>query len=260
MQLTKFHALGNDFLIRLDDEPTPPIDPNLVRQVCDRRRGVGADGLFHVTRQAGGAISQVLVNADGSHAEMSGNGIRCVALSLWRAGWWDPLGGDIEIATVVGPRRVTWVEGDRDMARFMVAMGEVRVGDQVQGPQRGLLLGAWTVDVGNPHEVHLLDGDSSALSGVGMSAVALDRNIEFVVRSGVDAIAMRVHERGVGETEACGTGSCASAAVARAAGWVGDTVKVRNPGGTVEVDLSGSHALLTGEAVYVAEIEWGPQS
>lgn len=239
LRLTKHHALGNDFLVVLDREA----DPAMARALCDRRTGVGADGLISVV-----ASRWVLHNADGSRAESSGNGLRCAAQAVARARGVDAL--DITFETEAGPRRVQ-LDGDIGT----VEMGTVvvkRLGERDAD-----------VDVGNPHLVLHVD-DPSTVDLLALGAQHPDLNVEVIAIAEQDAIAFRVHERGAGITMACGTGSCAAAAAAHAWGLVGTSVVVHNPGGDVTVDLQDAaalttggaqEALLTGPTVFIADIE-----
>lgn len=255
MRLQKLHGVGNDFLVLLDGDGVVPIDGDVARALCDRRTGVGADGFIRAVRGDGHVVMHLL-NADGSPAEMSGNGIRCLGLAVRRVGWWTE--GDLDVLTDAGRRSLAW-HGD---GRMTVDMGAVKVLGPQGGPQGGEQGGAWRVDVGNPHLVHLLDGDAGSTAAVDLGAMAwADGNTEVVERGpagpGGGSVVMRVWERGAGPTLACGTGSCAAAAVVVQAGWTsGPVVTVHNPGGPVEVDLTDMDAvLLTGPAAFVADIE-----
>lgn len=237
MNLRKYHGLGNDFLILLDADGVQPFDADLARAVCDRHRGIGADGLIRMTADPGQGIRFELLNADGGRAETSGNGLRCAARAVVDVGWHS--GPDLTIATDAGPRRVIL----HDDGQVTVDMGRVTVAGE-------------HVDVGNPHRVVLVD-DLSTVDGTGHP----DLNVEFVVPGpGPDAITMRVFERGVGETQACGSGACAAAAVAHAKGLVGTRVTVHQPGGAATVDIDGDTGewtvALTGPAQFVFEAEW----
>jgi len=232
MRLRKYHGLGNDFLILLDADGARPVDAALARAVCDRHRGVGADGLIRLTREGAGPRME-LRNADGGRAETSGNGLRCAARAVHDAGW-EP-GPRFTITTDAGPRRVTLL----DDGHVTVEMGPVTVVGE-------------RVDVGNPHRVVLVDDLATAVP-----PDRLDVNVELVVPGpGPDEITLRVFERGVGETLACGSGACAAAAVAHAKGLVGSRVTVHQPGGDATVELDGGAATLTGPARFVFEVEW----
>ena len=266
MRLFKLHGLGNDFLVLLDDGSWGPVAAGQAAALCRRNTGVGADGLIRSERLGGGALSFALSNADGSPAEMSGNGARCLALAAARAGWWEDTGQPLVLRTPVGERRLEWQGGDLDEASLRVGMGPVRsFGDPADRGRRLVANGdgscGWMVDVGNPHAVALLEGPMPGREELEVvtTADAAQVNYEFVVRGPeVGAVTMIVHERGVGWTRACGTGSVAAAWAAHQQGWVGRLVTVHNPGGTVQVDLSGPEARLTGPAVFVATVEVAP--
>jgi diaminopimelate epimerase len=236
MRLTKHHGLGNDFLVALG----VPGDAGLARALCERRTGVGADGLIGCTRHDGRLVMSVW-NADGSRAEMSGNGIRCLAQALVDAGW--AREGAFTITTDAGPRSV-WVEPESAPGLRMVRVDMGPVGTRPDG----------LLDVGNPHEVVLLD-DPGALAAA-TDPGRPDRNVELVVAGpGPDELTMRVFERGVGETRACGTGAVAAAVAAHRAGLVGPRVVVHQPGGDVVVEVKAETVVLTGPAQRIAVVE-----
>lgn len=267
VSLVKYHGVGNDFLIALDPAGLPGgsvLDPAFAAWLCDRRRGLGADGVI-VARPATGAgdVRMELANADGSPAETSGNGLRCLGLALADAGLAPD--GEVLVETDAGPRRVSLERREpAGAATLRAEMGVVRIGDPVSVPAG--LGPAWRArhaEVGNPHLVLL----GPSLDGVDIAALGSDlerarpggQNVEAASPAG-DGLALVVWERGAGVTEACGTGSCAVAAVARASGLVGDLVAVHNPGGTLVVDLSGPDPLapeagLSGPAARVAYVE-----
>jgi diaminopimelate epimerase len=229
MHLRKYHGLGNDFLVLLDFDGKQPVDGELARAVCDRHTGVGADGLIRLTGT--GDLRMELYNADGGRAETSGNGLRCVALAAADAGW--DVGRSFTIATDAGPRRVDL----HDDGLVSVEMGTARIDGR-------------RVDMGNPHRVVLMDTDDI------VEPDHRHENVELVWPGpGRDELRMRVFERGVGETMACGSGACAAAAVARAEGLVGQRVTVRQPGGNVTVQL-GDPIVLTGPAAYICDVEY----
>ena len=260
MQLSKHHGAGNDFLVVTDPEGRVDVGADLARALCDRRFGVGADGVLHLLPgRDGAAVAMELFNADGSRAEMSGNGIRCLAQAAVDAGMVTP--PSFTVATDAGPRDVEYRAGAQDgTARVSVDMGVPALGpDQ---PQHFADRRARTVDMGNPHLV-LLGPDLAAVDvvevGQGIqTAFPAGVNVEFVaVTPGTDEITLRVYERGVGETLACGTGSCAAAAAAHAWGLVGTRVTVVNPGGPLEVTLDG-RVRLEGPTWRVADLSVDP--
>jgi diaminopimelate epimerase len=240
MDLVKYQANGNDFLIVFDLDPASPVevDPARVRGLCDRYRGIGADGFIRATRGSDGATLKMdLVNSDGSPAETSGNGLRCLALAAAECGVVDD--PEIVIIDGGGTHRLTLGEG----GQITVDMGSPKIDDLTCAP------GAWSafVDTGNHHLVMTEDGEGLDLKTVASSYP--DRNVELVRLGGDDAkLVVRVWERGAGETLSCGSGAVAAAAAARRWGLAGDRVRVSQPGGTLDVDLSGETALLTGPA------------
>jgi diaminopimelate epimerase len=251
VQLEKYQALGNDFLVLVDADQSCPLDEEFVRRVCDRHRGVGADGVIRVTPGTGGAdLTMELRNADGGRAEMSGNGIRCMVRAALNAGM--VTGPEVVVATDAGPKRV-WVK-DEGLT--------VDMGPAVLGPEREQSRPGWRqreVEMGNPHLVLLCpDPDAVNVAALGPKLEQLRPggvNVEFVAPGpGADELRYRVWERGAGETLACGTGACAAAAAAHAWGLVGRQVTVHSPGGDLEVDVGEDAVLLTGPAEHVATV------
>ena len=264
IHLTKHHALGNDFLVLLD---APDVDGSgfdmaqLARRVCDRRRGVGADGLLVAEPAEGYTARMTLFNADGSRAEMSGNGIRCFAqaLATHRASLDDQL-----ILTDAGDRTVTMsATADADTISARVDMGEVAPLAEPSGwatlgchPDRPVM----HVSLGNPHSVVGVD-EVAVVDLADLGGKVPHVNLE-IVEPGPEttAITMRVHERGAGITEACGTGACAAAFAARSWGLVAggsSEVTVHMDGGTAIVgfdDADASRVSLTGPATYIGSI------
>ena len=271
VELSKLHGLGNDFLVVLDpggldpgalDPSTRPVlDAGRARRWCDRHHGIGADGLILGTRLPPGDGDEALLrfrlwNADGSEAEMSGNGIRCLAHAALDAGW---IPDDIPfgVMTPAGRREVTIRRGAGPGATWaMVEMGVAKVRGEVERCNVGH--GQVLVDIGNPHLVVLgPDPASLDVGALGPALAASDPaglNVEFVALGpGPDEVTMRVWERGVGETEACGTGACAAAAAVHHWGRVGAAVTVHQPGGAAAVDLRRDGTVtLAGPSVHIA--------
>ncbi|MCU1496550.1 MAG: dapF [Acidimicrobiales bacterium] len=280
-RLSKHHGLGNDFLVFLTDDPVVAGDREAwaVRapEWCNRYRGMGADGLLLGLRgQPGVDLVMTLVNADGSFAEMSGNGIRCLAqaealrrmtpeaeLAIQTDGGWrqvslrpDPAGNPYACAAsvdmgpaFVGPSPDTPVQlSDRQIEEIgLAALGL----DAIK---------SITLDLGNPHLVLLVEDLAAVdLEQAGRhheAAFASGMNVHFVAptRGEADAMDMMIWERGVGPTEACGTGA---AAVARAAyDWdlTGAQVTVHMPGGDAVVDV-GPTMTLHGPSVWIGDVE-----
>ncbi|MFE7846397.1 diaminopimelate epimerase [Microbacterium sp. NPDC057407] len=280
---TKGHGTGNDFVIVSDPDGELDLSDDQVAVLCDRRFGIGGDGILRVVRAdaidegadaaASGAVWFMdYRNADGSRAEMCGNGIRVFARYLAEVGWATLDDGPLAIGTRAGVKTVT-----RSDLGFEVDLGPWRVEPQevlvrargIGAPRPGL-----GIDVGNPHVVVALP-DERELDGLDLTAVPQlhpepphGANVEFVVpsdplvRDGVGTIRMRVFERGVGETLSCGTGVAAAALAVR--DWAGaaapDHWTVEVPGGTlgVRMPLVGDerHVLLSGPAtlVYSGEV------
>jgi diaminopimelate epimerase len=248
MRLEKYHGLGNDFLVLLDFDGRHPLGAEEVRALCDRHRGVGADGVIRVT--PGPAME--LYNADGGRAETSGNGIRCLARAVVDAGL--AQGPNLSVRTDAGVRDVRI--GDDGLVS--VDMGTPAVHQSADGDVPAGALRAARVDMGNLHLVVLVDGDPGpeVVVYAARRAVVDGLNVE-VATVGPEAgrITMRVWERGVGETRACGTGACAAAAAARSWGLADDHVVVHQPGGDLRVNLTGDTVVLTGPAVHVCSVE-----
>jgi diaminopimelate epimerase len=259
LTLTKHHALGNDFLVVF--HPHVADLPSLARRLCDRRRGIGADGLLVGESEEGYAGRMTLFNADGSRAEMSGNGIRCFAQAL--AGHRGDLSPQ-RILTDAGERTVTLSATEvPDVIHAAVDMGQVlpipvpadwhRVGTDPLRPVSHL-------SVGNPHTVVGVDRVAD-VDLMGLGRVVPYVNLE-IVEAGpeADAITMRVHERGAGITEACGTGACASAWAASQWGLVPGSVRellVHMDGGDAKVRLhhpAEGRVTLIGPAQFIAAV------
>lgn len=234
------HGLGNDFV--MFDGPLS-IGPNQVAAVCDRRTGIGADGILIVTPRADNEVEMGYWNADGSAAEMCGNGLRCVARYAADKGWLSSEGGTVH--TAVGPMAVQPTPD----GRFRVEIGKPTVGDEFAHD-----LAFQRVSVGNPHAVTFVSDVSQApveLLGSNLErATPGGTNVEFAQPT-AEGIRVRTWERGVGETNACGTGAVATAVAARKAGLSGDVVTILLVGGPLEVELDGPDAYITGPAEYV---------
>jgi diaminopimelate epimerase len=256
VRLTKHHGLGNDFLVLLDPAGTDDVDGATARALCDRRRGVGADGVIVVGPGADGAdVNTVLRNTDGGRAEMSGNGIRCLGQAVALDRGTDRL--DLVVATDAGPRAVAVAPGsDPWTAAVRVDMGVAKV--DLEPSLEALVGRAALVDVGNPHLV--LPREDLAAVDVRADGPPLEvlapggLNVEWYRRRDDGDLEVVVWERGAGATEACGTGACAVAAADAA--WHGRSgaVQVHMPGGAVEVGL-GESLTLTGPSVLVATVE-----
>jgi len=265
VSFSKGHGTENDFVIIPDPEGVLELTAEEVALICNRHAGIGADGVLRVTHagHVAGWTGDPDVwfmdyrNADGSIAEMCGNGVRVFAHYLIQQGW--ASGPTIPVATRAG-LRPTEVLSD---GRYRVGMGPVTVErDPVSVEPYGASAAfvAIPADVGNPHAVSTVD-DVDQLDlhrqprWTPTSRFPDGVNVEFIQRLGPQHIAMRVYERGSGETRSCGTGTCAAAAVA--AMQAGDTdlpvsYRVDIPGGTVEVELAADQCYLTGPAEIIA--------
>ena len=253
MQFLKGHGTENDFVLLPDHDGALDLTADLVRQLCDRRAGIGADGVLRVVRtvatpDASGQDAEWFMdyrNADGSIAEMCGNGVRVYARYLVDRGL--AAEGRLRLATRGGVKDVTVTPAAVTVDMGVATVGEPVAVDGVAGT---------AVDMGNPHVV--LPVPSVAALGV-LHPDRLDVNVEYVEQAGPRHLLMRVHERGVGETRSCGTGACAAvvAAVLRNGEPRGATYDVDVPGGRLQVTWQADgHVLLTGPAVIVYEGEW----
>lgn len=258
----KWEGLGNDFVLTLAPEGPPSSAEALAREVCDRHRGVGADGLVFVIPRAEGPGMEIY-NADGSLAQMCGNAIRCVAALGRREGLFT--GDRAEISTRSGSRAVR-ILASPDPWVVEVDMGEPQV---LEGP--GFLMldelvrPCATLSLGNPHRVVFVE-DLEAVQ-VERHGPVLERrhpqglNVEFVEVLAADHLAVRVWERGVGITLACGTGACAALVASAMAGLTGRKARVDLPGGTLQVDWQeDGRVRLIGPARQIFRGEWRPDA
>ncbi len=262
MRLSKHHGLGNDFLVLLDAAGTAGVTPALARALCHRRRGIGADGLLWATAGTGGTdVTMQLRNADGSGAEMSGNGIACLAQAVVLAGW-APL-ERVVVGTDAGIRVVAGGPGPGPRShRMRVDMGAAVIGAPRPDCVDGDIRAALEVHMGNPHLVLLGAGPGAGADLAERGRMIDERapggiNVEVVTAGpGPGELAMAVYERGVGITAACGTGACAAASAASAWGLTGPAVTVHSAGGSSSVTL-GAVVQLGTIAVHVADVEVG---
>jgi diaminopimelate epimerase len=266
LRFAKYHASGNDFVIVDEiDEAAPVVE---AAALCDRWTGIGADGVIRVGAGNAAPFRFDLTNADGSPAEMSGNGMRCLGAYLRDAG---RLGVDeVDVETPAGIRHVTLT---RDGARVTSAVVEMGVPNFTKaaipmiGPAwetfqeqpfdigGGMNVPATALSMGNPHLVLFVDDDPDRfhLEHIGP---ALERHELFPERTNVElvrihdgSVDVRVWERGVGETLACGTGACAVAVASHASGRLRSTITVRFRGGPLEVERRDDGEVLLGGPV-----------
>jgi diaminopimelate epimerase len=271
LRFVKGHGTGNDFVVLPDPDGDVDLTPALVAALCDRRRGVGADGVLRVVRSDAvpEAGPEVMVtdpdarwfmdyrNADGSVAEMCGNGIRVFGRFLVDGGY--AHAGTLRIATRDGIKVVD-VPDEGDVTVDMGVVSLLATGP-VEVTLDGRVREGVAVSAGNPHVVVMLPSlDEINTLDVAplvrpMDAFPAGTNVEFVERTGPDAVRMRVHERGVGETQSCGTGACAVvAAVIAQDGDATASYAVDVPGGRLHVRrCQDGRMLLTGPAVLTTQ-------
>jgi diaminopimelate epimerase len=262
MRLWKAHAYGNDFLYveRRETGGRSIVElAKLACEVCDRHAGIGSDGLIVFELTPAGA-SMVLLNADGSRAEVSGNGVRALAALLLRGDERD--GAAITIRTDAGDKALTRLGGPGGRQVFKAAMGhptDVR--------QQRMSLGEESIDtvvlaIGNPHCVILGSlPDRARFERIGAalerhSAFPSGTNVEFVEVEQPDRIRILIWERGVGPTQSSGTGSCASAVAAARFGGAARDVEVVAPGGSQRVEWREAGVHLTGWAEVLCKCDW----
>jgi len=270
VELTKHHGLGNDFLIALNQPDD--LASAQAKQWCDRRTGIGADGLIVATSSTGdghpgGTIwTMTLWNSDGGRAEISGNGIRCLGQAIGRH-----LGGEREvetgtelsIRTDAGLRRLTLFPNSSDTWQVRAEMGRPAPGPAPSS--------AWAeaglkperqqgVDVGNPHIVAVVDAiqfdkvDMAVVGPIIEAGYPGGVNVHVVNITSDRSLDLKVWERGVGVTQACGSGACAAAWAAHNQGLVGPEITVGMPGGSASVELTDDQVYLIGPATYVGSI------
>ncbi len=253
----KTEAHGNDFLLVEEEVVAAELRPGLARAICDRLRGVGADGLIFY-RGGKDDFSMTLYNSDGSSAEISGNGLRCLAAYLVYRDL--AARGVVEISTGAGRLSLSLLERTGTTLRFRANMGaprEIRTETLLAGGER---FEATTLSLGNPHCVLFRQGfEVAELRRIGPVLESHPRfprktNVEMVEVLSPADIRMAIWERGVGETASSGTGSSASAVAAIWCGLARSPLEVRCPGGAMTVEWDGQgDVFLTGEATVVAE-------
>jgi diaminopimelate epimerase len=278
MRFAKYHGAGNDFLMVEDLGGRITVTAALAAALCDRYRGVGADGMIKVTRGNRAPFAMELWNADGGPAETSGNGLRCLARFLLDRGLTrEPV---IEVETAAGITRIEVTMEDGEMVSARVDMGPPgleRGAIPMAGPpdQRfideafldaGPEYRATAVSMGNPHLVLVGAEDLDALD-LPRIGPPLEHHRDFPERVNVewikvaeDRLDIRVWERGVGETLACGTGACASLVAAHLMGLTGRRATLRFPGGDLDVEWADDgRVYLAGPAVHVFDGEVSPE-
>ncbi len=228
---TKASACGNDFLL-VDGSHAANDIMALTRRLCDRHNGVGADGVEWLFADAKTDVLARLINADGSGAEISGNGTRCVAAEICsRTGK-----TEIVIRTGAGSKTCRLTARQGSTFEFETEMGEPEVGAQMSIEAESVRVVGTKVSMGNPHFVIFVENfpdgwQRQAALIAAQPYFPQGTNVEYVLIRGTNEIEIRLFERGVGETQSSGTGSCASAVAAIASGRVVSPVKVIAPGG-----------------------------
>ena len=263
MQLIKSHAFGNDFLLIESRELAAVSNrPGFARDVCDRHRGIGADGLITYDARPGGAEMRLL-NADGSRSEVSGNGVRCLA--AWLASTQEVgVGGAVEIQTEAGAKRLELLHEAHGRYTFRAAMGRPEQILKESIDVDGASVEAITLRVGNPQCVVLGEVTHERLHGLASRLAVHPRftegtNVELATVVAPDHVRILIWERGVGPTEASGTGACAAAVAAIQFGGAARDVRIESPGGTQRVEWLDDGLYLTGWAELVSRCAWlGP--
>jgi diaminopimelate epimerase len=272
LRIAKYHGTGNDFVVIEDLDDADPLEASLVAALCDRHLGVGADGSIRVVRGTDGDdFFMDYRNADGSLAEMCGNGVRCLAKLVYDRGY--TTATELRIGTRAGSKHVSLDVRDNAVASVTVGMGPpafARGEIPMTGPSDEPFLTepfevddvtykASAISMGNPHLVVFAERDPRDVDVTTIgpriehdARFPNKTNVEFIeVRDGV--VNVRVWERGVGETMACGTGACAALVAANEAGLVPAKAPVRFPGGTLTVERTHEEVFLTGPAERVFE-------
>ncbi len=258
----KMAATGNDFVVVYAHDLPEGLGPDSAPGICDREHGIGADGVLVVgqgrslseaDRAVAALASMTVWNADGSIAQMCGNGLRCIALLMLEHGHWSGQ-DEAVINTAAGPVRARLASlPQTTLTRIEVQLGAPRAADlrPLELSAAGLPVLGWRVDMGNPHFVVFRDEQQSPLpelqawaSEIETAAPFPERtNVEFAIIEAPDRIRLQVWERGVGETQACGSGACASVVAARLSGRIEEgPAEVILPGGLLQVSWDGGMA------------------
>jgi diaminopimelate epimerase len=253
MRIVKAHAFGNDFLLIEESQMTAAADrAGLARELCDRHRGLGADGLIvHASSR------MHLLNADGSYSEMSGNGVRCLAAWFAMLGNLG-VGAHVAIETDAGVKDLELLERDGRRLTFRAAMGHPEDVRQRTLDVDGAATRVVTLRVGNPQCVVLGDVTEDRLRSIGARlavhpAFPHGTNVELATVERPDRVRILIWERGAGPTHASGTGACAAAVAATAYGGAARDVEVVSPGGSQRVEWTDQGLFLTGWAEVVLE-------
>jgi diaminopimelate epimerase len=257
IRFTKASGCGNDFLIiDGDGAHTPNNLADLTRRLCDRHNGIGADGVEWVFPDDQADVMARLINADGFEAEVSGNGTRCVAAEICsRSGK-----TEITIRTGAGLKTCQFLSRQGVTFEFEADMGNPEVGVELSFNLQEMQATGTKVSMGNPHFVIFVDQfpqawQQDAAQIAKQPQFPQGTNIEYVIARGKNEIEIRLFERGVGETQSSGTGSCASAVAAIASGRASSPVTVIAPGGAQTVRWE-NHVYLQGPATILCRGEF----
>ena len=260
MKVVKAHAYGNDFLlVQQQDVPPEANRAELARKMCERHRGIGGDGLITYADGPRGARMQLL-NADGSYSEVSGNGVRCLAAWLARTRAMQT-GQSVEIETDAGIKTLQLLETDGNRLMFRAAMGQPEAVRQQTIEVDGAPIDAVTLRVGNPQCVVLGEVSDARLYAIASKlavhpAFPEGTNVELAAVEPPAGVRILIWERGVGPTEASGTGACAAAVAAMSYGGAPRDVQVTSPGGSQRVEWRQDGLFLTGWAELVFDGRW----
>jgi diaminopimelate epimerase len=247
MRFSKWHALGNTYLLLERSDLAEPLSSEDARGLCDPHTGVGADGVLEIVEIRGPEADVVVWNPDGSQAELSGNGARIAAMWLARrSGVAFPR---VRIGERTIPARI-------ENGEVEVDLGPVEVGRPEALDLDGERIEFTPVSVGNPHAVLRREPTREELLRLGPLIERNERfagrtNVQLVRTDGPNDLTILVWERGVGETRASGSSAAAAVAAAVVHGWCESPVRVHLPGGTLTVDIREGRAILSGPAVEI---------
>lgn len=262
--LSKAHAYGNDFLyVRASTIEKSGVDPvGFAVATCRRQTGIGADGLIVFSEDDAGATMR-LINADGSHSEVSGNGVRALGALLARQRGWSAAdaGRELVVRTDAGPKRLRLLDAEGARFAFRAEMGVPRAVERVVLDVAGERIDAVRLDIGNPQCVTFGPLDEDRLARLGRAlqvhqAFPEAVNFELAQVENRGVVRILIWERGVGRTESSGTGSCAAAVAAMTLGLTERAVEVVAPGGSQRVEWTDDGVLLTGWAEVLFEGTW----
>ncbi len=278
MDFAKLHGTGNDFIL-VDARSLDRDWSAFARVICDRHFGVGADGLILAAKSGRAPVRMRIFNADGSEAEMSGNGMRCLVKFVVDRGMVSTgSNGELDVETGAGILRVRATSDAGKVTSVRESMGpphldprDIPIAIEAKPPVKhvdlrvdGRTLDITPVSMGNPHAIHFQDApvDDFPLHSLGPLVERHDlfpnrTNFEVIRMLGGDKAEMRVWERGVGETLSCGSGASATMVAAHILGLAGDALELRVPGGTLQLEWDGAgDVILSGPVEEVFTGSW----